>query len=110
MAPENGDWTKWSMYLIEGMKSMRENITELYQLLHDLDAHDAQERQRIVLEVVREMQALRHDLQNEVGRLNVELARIQVRITIWSTIFATIGTIIGSILIYSFRAWIMDGK
>lgn len=109
MPDTNGDWTRWSMFLIEGIKSMRENIAELYQLVHDIDLHGAEERQRVIIEVTKELQQIRQDFQAEINRINIELTKVQIKMAFWSSLFASVGAIIGSIVVYAVRSWFTSG-
>ncbi len=106
MTDFNGDWTKWSMFLIEGMKAMRENIVELYQLVHDIDAHGAQERQKLIIEVTKELQKIRVDLNTEINKINLELREVQIKLAFWSSFFASVGAIVGSIVVYLIKSWL----
>lgn len=100
------DWTKWSMLLIEGFQSMKTDIAELYELIHSVDTHSAQERQNIIVEVSKELQELRKEFQKEIFKINIELTKIEMKIATWSAIFASVGTIVGSVVAYSLRSWI----
>ena len=108
--PDTGDWTKWSMFLIEGMKSMRDNITELYQLVHNVDIHGAEDRQRIILEVTKELQLIRQYFQSEINKINIDLTKVQIKMAFWSSVFASAGAIVGSILVYWIRGVFSAGN
>ena len=103
----NADWSKWSMFLIEGMKSMSENIKELYQLVHDLDMNMADGRQKIIKDFTQEIQKVKNDLQKDINATNVEIARLQTKMAFWSAFFAFIGTIIGGFVVYLFKDLIL---
>lgn len=99
-------WTEWSKYLIEGMKSMRQDINEIYETLHAMDAHHNTERHNLLSEIIKEINLVRQEHQKDINTINLEMTKIQVKMAFWSSLVAGGGAVVGSVSIYLIKSWL----
>jgi len=100
------DWSKWSMFLIEGMRSLQGSIGELYEMIHDMDKTSLEVNQKLSKEFASELRKFQLEMQTQIVNINMELSKIQTKMAFWSALFGFLGTLVGGTLAYIFKDWV----
>ena len=80
----DNQWESWSKYLIEGIKSIQDDISTLFELQHKYELSSTEKSQNILTEMNNKLQELQLKTQEKINSVVVEVTKIQVRTALFS--------------------------